>query len=86
MLLDLVDRVEKDGFVPFTTKIQLPPDSELKVDANLSLRGAGSHWYTKWYVLAGIGVVAAGVAGGGIYLATRSTPTSVDVGGMISPP
>ena len=79
-------RVEKDGFVPFTTKIQLPPDSELKVDAELSLRGAASHWYTKWYVLAGVGVVAAGVVGGGIYFATRETPSSVDVNGMVSPP
>jgi hypothetical protein len=79
-------RVEKDGFVPFTTKVQLPPESELKVEAELSLRGAASHWYTKWYVLAGIGVVGAGLVGGGIYFATRETPSSVDVGGTISPP
>ncbi|HUS27492.1 MAG TPA: PEGA domain-containing protein [Kofleriaceae bacterium] len=79
-------RVEKEGFVPFTTKVQLPPSSELTVDAELSRRGATAHWYTKWYVLAGIGVVSAGLVGGGIYFATREPATSVGVNGMVSPP
>jgi len=74
-------RIEKTGFVPFTTTVQLPPDSELKVDAELSRRGAGSHWYEKWYVYAG-GVVVLGLAGGGIYFATREPPDSVSVGGV----
>jgi hypothetical protein len=74
-------RVEKDGFVPFTTTVQLPPDSELKVDAELSLRGGGTHWYEKWYVYAGlVGVIT--IAGGGIYFATREPPDSVGVGGV----
>jgi hypothetical protein len=74
-------RLEKPGFVPFTTTVQLPPDSELKVDAELSRRGGGTHWYEKWYVYAGI-VGVLGVAGGGIYFATREAPDSVSVGGV----
>lgn len=78
-------RIEKDGFVPFTTRVRLPPDSELKVEAELSHRGAGaSHWYQKWYVLTGIAIVTAGAVGGGIYYATRQPATSVSVGGNIN--
>jgi hypothetical protein len=77
-------RIDKPGFVPFTTTVQLPPDSELKVDAELSRRGAGSHWYEKWYVYAG-GVVVLGLVGGGVYFATREPPDSVGVGGSINP-
>jgi hypothetical protein len=74
-------RIEKAGFVPFTTTVQLPPDSELKVDAELSPRGAGgSAWYGKWYVITGA-VLLGGLVGGGIYFATREPPDSVDVSG-----
>jgi hypothetical protein len=75
-------RIEKPGFVPFTTTVQLPPDSELKVEAELSRRGGGSHWYEKWYVYAG-GVVVLGLVGGGVYFATREAPSSVPVGGSL---
>jgi hypothetical protein len=62
--------------------VQLPPDSELKVDAELSPRGAGgAAWYQKWYVITGA-VVLGGLVGGGIYFATREPPNSVDVGGV----
>jgi PEGA domain-containing protein len=74
-------RVEKTGFEPFATKIQLPPDGELKVEATLSKKGSGPSWYQHWYVLAIGGVIVAGVAGGTIYLATRQTPTMVPVSG-----
>lgn len=74
-------RVEKNGFVPFTTTVQLAPDSEIKVGAELSRRGGGTHWYEKWYVYAGI-VGVLGIAGGGIYFATREPPDSVPVGGV----
>lgn len=74
-------RIEKAGFVPFTTTVQLPPDSELKVEAELSRRGGGTAWYQKWYVLTGI-AIGAGLVGGGIYFATREPPDSVDVGGV----
>ena len=56
------------------------PDSEIKVDADLSRR-TGSAWYQKWYVLTGI-AIGAGLVGGGIYLATRPVPDSVPVGGV----
>ena len=70
-------KVEKQGFVPFSTTVQLPPDSTLEVSAELSVRG-GSAWYQKWYVWAGI-FAGATLAGGGIYYATREPPTSVGV-------
>jgi hypothetical protein len=76
-------KVEKSGFVPFTTTVQLPPDSELKVDAELSHRGGVTHWYQKWWFYAGV-FVAAGAIGGGVYWATREPPDSVDVGGTIN--
>ena len=76
-------RVEKHGFVPFTTQIALPADGVLKVEANLSRRGGGTAWYAHWYVLALGSVIVAGAAGGTIYYATRPPPaTSVPVGGM----
>jgi hypothetical protein len=75
-------RVEKDGFQPFTTKIELPADASLQVNANLSRKG-GSAWYAHWYVLAIGGLIVAGAAGGTIYYATRPpAATSVPVGGM----
>ena len=75
-------RVELDGYVPFTTKVALPPDGEIKVEAELSRRGAGSAWYQKWYVLAGAGILVAGAAGTVIYFSTRdnsSVPVTVDI-------
>jgi hypothetical protein len=74
--------VEKSGFVPFTTQVQLPPDGELRVNASLQRPGKSS-WYTRWYVLAGISVVAAGAAGGAIYFATSGGNDRVEGGGII---
>jgi hypothetical protein len=73
-------KIEKPGFVTYTTTIKLAPDSEIKVDADLSRR-TGSAWYQKWYVLTGI-AIGAGLVGGGVYLATRPVPDSVPVGGV----
>jgi hypothetical protein len=75
-------KVEKTGFVPFTTQVRLPPDSELKVRAPLQRPGKNS-WYTRWYVLAIGGVVVAGAAGGAIYLATSSANDRVEFNGSI---
>ena len=76
-------RVEKDGFTPFTTKIALPADGMLQVNANLSRKGGGTAWYAHWYVLAIGSVIVAGAAGGTIYYATRPpAATMVPVGGM----
>jgi hypothetical protein len=63
-------RVEKTGFVPFTTRVALPPDGEVKVEAQLSRRGADA-WYQRWYVLAAAGVIVAGAGGTAIYFGTR---------------
>jgi hypothetical protein len=64
-------RVEKTDYVPFTTKVALPPDGEIKVEAELSKRGTGGAWYQHWYVLAGAGILVAGAAGTAIYFGTR---------------
>jgi hypothetical protein len=70
-------RVEKSGYVPFATKVALPPDSEIKVEAQLSKRGAVA-WYQHWYVLAAAGVIVAGAGGTAIYFGTRDTAGTGD--------
>jgi hypothetical protein len=70
-------RVEKTGFTPFTTKVALPPDGEVKVEAQLSRRG-GTAWYQRWYVLAAGGALIAGAAGTTIYFTTRTTTAPSD--------
>jgi hypothetical protein len=77
-------RVEKRGFVPFTTKVQLPPDAELKVNAALQRPGAGVAWWQHWYVLAGASLFVAGAAGTTIYFATRSSSDRVPVVGTVN--
>jgi len=62
-------KVEKTGFDAFSTKIQLPPDSELTVEANLS-RKSSKAWYQRWYVVVGLGAVVAVAAGTTIYFAS----------------
>ncbi len=64
-------RVEKAGFLPYRTKIALPPDGEIKVEANLARPGASPAWYQRWYVVAGLGHVVAGAGGTAIYFASR---------------
>jgi hypothetical protein len=72
-------RVEKPGYVPFTTKVALPPDGEIKVEAQLSRRG-GEAWYQRWYVLAAASLVIAGAGGTAIYFGTRDTGSAVPPG------
>jgi hypothetical protein len=64
-------RVDLPGYVPFTTRVALPPDGEIKVEAELARRG-GAAWYQHWYVLAAAGVIVAGGVGTTVYFATRS--------------
>jgi hypothetical protein len=66
-------RVEKTGYVPFSTKVVLPPDGEIKVEAELSRRGGSDAWYQRWYVLAAAGAVVIGAGGTAIYYGTRDT-------------
>lgn len=79
-------RIEKTGYIPYSTKIDLPPDGTIKVEANLSRKGATA-WYQHWYVLAAAGVLVAGAGGTAIYFATRPDGTAPDgkvgVGGVI---
>jgi hypothetical protein len=63
-------KVEKHGFHSFTTSVQLPPDGELRVRANLSRKGQAA-WWQHWYVLTAAGLIVAGAAGGSIYFATE---------------
>lgn len=79
-------RVEKTDYVPFTTKVALPPDGEIKVEAELSKRGAGSAWYQRWYVLAGAGLLVAGAAGTVIYFGTRPEASDRVPVTIINPP
>lgn len=72
-------RIEKSGYVPYTTKVALPPDGEIKVEAELSRRGAEA-WYQHWYVLAAAGLVVAGAGGTAIYFGTRDTSGSAGDG------
>ena len=72
-------RVEKSGFIPYSTQVQLPPDAEIKVDARLARRVAPA-WYQHWYVLGGLGLLVAGAAGTTIYFATRDTGGTVPPG------
>jgi hypothetical protein len=76
-------KIEKSGFVTFSTKVQLPPDGELKVEAELSRRGATA-WYQHWYVLAGVSILVAGAAGTTIYFATQKTSSTVPVSGTLN--
>jgi len=75
-------KVEKTGFVPFSTRVQLPPDGELKVEAELSRR-TGTSWYQHWYVLAGAGLLVAGAAGTTIYFATAGNNNGLDFKGSV---
>ncbi len=70
-------RVEKPGYQPFTTKVALPPEGAIRVEAELSRRG-GTAWYQHWYVLAAAGIVVAGAGGTAIYFGTRDTGPAGD--------
>lgn len=75
-------KVEKSGFVPFTTKVVLPPDGELKVEAQLS-RKTSKAWYQRWYVAVGLGLVVAAAAGTTIYFATGGGDDRLEFTGSV---
>ena len=75
-------RVEKPGYVPFTTRVALPPDGEIKVEAELARRGADA-WYQRWYVLAAAGAIVAGAGGTAIYFATRDRSAAMSGDGTL---
>lgn len=70
-------RIDKPGYLPFSTKVALPPDGEVKVEAELARR-RGDAWYQQWYVLAAAGLIVAGAGGTAIYFGTRDSGPSGD--------
>ena len=75
-------KIEKAGFVPFTTKVQLPPDANIKVEAELSRRSSRA-WYQHWYVPVGLGLVVVAAAGTTIYFATSGGDSGLDFRGSV---
>jgi hypothetical protein len=63
--------VKKLGYQTFRAEVDVPPDANVKVNANLIKPGqGGGAWYSKWYVAAAAGVLVAGTATG-IFLLSR---------------
>jgi hypothetical protein len=77
-------RVEKAGFVPFTTKVRLPPDGDMKVTATLQHPGGGGSWFERHTLAIVIvsALVVGGAVGGVVYYETRTTSDHVPFGGM----
>nr|HEX4317106.1 PEGA domain-containing protein [Kofleriaceae bacterium] len=75
--------VEKQGFLPFDTQIELPADSKLELPVRLQRPGGHVAWYQHWYVIAGVALIVAGATGGTILYEENKTATSVPVMGGI---
>ncbi len=75
--------VEKSGFLPFDTSVELPADGELKLPVRLQRPGGHVAWYQHWYVIAAMGVVVAGATGAAIFIESEKSATSDPVMGMI---
>ena len=73
-------RITKDGYIPFRLSVNVPPDGEINVKADLRREGGHVAWYGRWWVATLAGVVVLGAVGTGVWLETRS-PTEVPVGG-----
>ncbi|MBK7194560.1 MAG: PEGA domain-containing protein [Myxococcales bacterium] len=67
--------IKKAGFAPFRASVQISPDTEVNVDAELTRPGGkASAWYSKWWVVATAGVVVAGAVTTAVIL-TRESDT-----------
>jgi hypothetical protein len=75
-------RVRKDGYVPFRANVAVPPEGEVRVEAELSRRASNPRWYQRWWVPVVAGVVVAGAAAG-TYVLLSEDPDSVPVGGQL---
>ena len=73
-------RVTKDGYIPFHASVDVPPDGDIAVRADLVAQGEHVAWYGRWGVATLAGVVVLGAVGTGVWYGTRS-PTEVPVGG-----
>ncbi len=72
--------VSKLGYTTFRAEVDLAPDANIKVNAQLTRPGS-DRWYTRWYVAAAAGVVVAGAVTATIVL-TRDRD-SVPIGAVI---
>lgn len=72
-------RVTKSGYVDFRASVAVPPDAEVHVRPQLSPRSSDA-WYTKWWVLAIAGGIAAGAVTTAV-IVTRDDPDDVGVSG-----
>jgi hypothetical protein len=75
--------VEKIGFLPSDTQVELPADGQIRLPIRLQRPGGKIAWYQHWYVIAAMGVIVAGATGATIYVESEKTATSDPVMGMI---
>ncbi len=74
--------VKKVGYMTFRAEVDIAPDANIKVNAELTKPGQGvQKWYTRWYVAAAAGVVLAGAVTTTVVLARDRE--SVPIDGMI---
>jgi len=74
--------VSKVGFQTFRAEVDIAPDANIKVNAELTKPGQGEDkWYKRWYVAAAAGVLVAGAVTTTIVLAQDRD--SVPIDGMI---
>jgi hypothetical protein len=75
----------RSGYLPFSARIDVVPDSSVEVRAELSPETASVPWYKRWYVWGIVGGVAAGVAIGTAVYLTRPDQLH-DAGFVVLPP
>ncbi len=74
--------VSKLGFQTFRAEVDIAPDANIKVNAELTRPGQGEdRWYKRWYVAAAAGVLVAGAVTTTVVLVRDRD--SVPVDGMI---
>ena len=71
-------RVSKSGYSPFRANIAVAPDSEVKVNPELTALPDAA-WYKRWWVLAIAGGVAAAATVGAVVIVTRDSGVPVSV-------
>lgn len=78
-------RIEKPGYVTFVATVSVPPDGEVRVNADLQKRGVNPppRWWQRGWVIATAGVLVATGTAGALYWATTSEQTTVPVSGTV---
>lgn len=73
--------VEKPGYMDFRASVAVPPDAEVRVNAELSRRGGARPWYARWWVISIAGAVAVGAVATAVVVSrggSDSVPVKVD--------